>query len=53
VQFIGTGGDRKPIKESLPTEVENAVADRDGYNQSIVFEEDPQHNGPSYAIPGR
>ena len=50
VQFTGTGGDRKPIKDSLPTEVENAVADRDGYNQSIVFEEDPQHNGPSYAF---
>jgi hypothetical protein len=31
-------------------QVENAIADRDGYNESIVFEEDPQHNGPLYAF---
>jgi tetratricopeptide (TPR) repeat protein len=50
VQFTGSGADRKPITEALPVEVENAVADRDGYNESIVFEEDPQHNGPMYAF---
>jgi hypothetical protein len=50
VQFTGAGADRKPIETALPVQVENAVADRDGYNESIVFEEDPQHNGPLYAF---
>ena len=50
VQFLGSGSERKPLREPLPPEVENAVVDRDGYNESIVFEEDPQHNGPLYAF---
>jgi hypothetical protein len=50
VQFTGQGGDRKPIRAPLPPEVQSAVADRDGYTQSIVFEEDPQRNGPLYAF---
>jgi len=50
VQFTGAGADRKPVRDPLPPEVENAISDRDGYNQSIVFEEDPQHNGPAYAF---
>jgi tetratricopeptide (TPR) repeat protein len=50
VQFSGGGADRKPLSEPLPIQVENAVADRDGYNESIVFEEDPQRNGPLYAF---
>jgi tetratricopeptide (TPR) repeat protein len=50
VQFLGAGADRKPIEAPLPVQVENAIADRDGYNESIVFEEDPQHNGPLYAF---
>jgi hypothetical protein len=50
IQFTGGGADRKPLTEALPVQVENAIADRDGYNESIVFEEDPQHNGPMYAF---
>jgi hypothetical protein len=50
VQFVSAGADRKPIAQPLPVQVENAVIDRDGYNESIVFEEDPQHNGPLYAF---
>jgi tetratricopeptide (TPR) repeat protein len=50
VQFSGAGADRKPLSEALPIQVENSVADRDGYNESIVFEEDPQRNGPLYAF---
>jgi hypothetical protein len=50
VQFASAGADRTPITEPLPVLVENAIADRDGYNESIPFEEDPQHNGPLYAF---
>jgi len=50
VQFSSGGSDRKYVREALPPEVENAVVDRDGYNEAIVFEEDPQHNGPVYAF---
>lgn len=50
VQFSSGGADRKFVAEALPLEVENAVVDRDGYNEAIVFEEDPQHNGPVYAF---
>ncbi len=50
VQFNGAGAERRPITEPLPPEVENAVVDRDGYNEAIVFEEDPQRNGPLYAF---
>ncbi|HEU4578890.1 MAG TPA: hypothetical protein VFS67_11585 [Polyangiaceae bacterium] len=50
VQFTGAGGERRPVRDNLPAEVENAISDRDGYNQAIVFEEDPQHNGPLYAF---
>ncbi|MEY2935343.1 MAG: hypothetical protein RL033_6092 [Pseudomonadota bacterium] len=50
VQFSGGGADRKPIREPLPSEVEHAIEDRDGYNESIVYEEDPQRNGPLYAF---
>jgi hypothetical protein len=50
VQFVSAGADRKPVTDTLPVQVENAIADRDGYNESIVFEEDPQHNGPLYAF---
>jgi tetratricopeptide (TPR) repeat protein len=50
VQFTGGGADRRPITEALPVQVENAIVDRDGYNESIPFEEDPQHNGPMYAF---
>jgi hypothetical protein len=50
VQFDGSGAERRPVETPLPLEVENAVIDRDGYNESIVFEEDPQRNGPLYAF---
>jgi tetratricopeptide (TPR) repeat protein len=50
VQFVSAGADRQPVTDPLPVQVENAVEDRDGYNESIVFEEDPQHNGPLYAF---
>ncbi len=50
VQFSGAGADRKPIRDALPVEVANAIADRDGYNEAIVYEEDPQRNGPLYAF---
>lgn len=50
VQFTAGGADRKFVSEALPPEVENSVLDRDGYNEAIVFEEDPQRNGPLYAF---
>ncbi len=50
VQFTGAGAERRPVRDPLPPEVESAVADRDGYNEAIVFEEDPQRNGPLYAF---
>jgi hypothetical protein len=50
VKFTGGGADRKPVQEELPLRVQNAIDDRDGYNESIVFEDDPQHNGPLYAF---
>jgi hypothetical protein len=50
VQFSGAGSERRPIKDALPAEVVSAVLDRDGYVESIVNEEDPQHNGPLYAF---
>ncbi len=50
VRFLGSGAERRPVQDPLPAPVESAVVDRDGYNQSIVFEEDPQRNGPLYAF---
>jgi hypothetical protein len=50
VEFTGFGSERRAVKDPLPPEVTSAVVDRDGYNQSIVYEEDPQRNGPLYAF---
>jgi tetratricopeptide (TPR) repeat protein len=50
VEFEGQGAERRPLRTPLPAEVESSIVDRDGYNEAIVFEEDPQRNGPLYAF---
>lgn len=49
VQFSGSGGERKVLKEKVPALVEAAVCARDEYNARIPIESDPQKNGLMYA----
>ncbi len=50
VRFVGSGEQRRPEQAQIPVEVQRAISDRDGYNASIAFEDDPQRNGLQYAF---